>query len=217
MSPDLNNQPGIISTEQRSQSVFLYAAALPKEAESGPAMRNVVNSRINKWSCIVLYDTPIYSTSEFPKINEQKRVNTGEVKANERESIIISETVTTWRDELQDKTTTTGKHISDQVNIKHKALEATINQSTNQTLNEFNNTLLTEVVRIISNQIATQVSILNPNMIKEISHAMFINNRQMNLALIQPIAQPQSLPKTNRYTAYASNVIAPTKDANLEE
>lgn len=39
----------------------------------------------------------------------------------------------------------------------------------------------------------------------------------MNLALIQPIAQPQSLPKTNRYTAYASNVIAPTKDANLEE
>ena len=159
----------------------------------------------------------MYSISEFPKINEQKRVNTGEVKANEKEFIIISETVTTWRDELQDKTTTTEKHISDQVNIKHKALEATINQSTNQSLNEFQNTLLTEVVKIISNQIATQVSILNTNMIKEISHAMFINNRQMNLALIQPIAQPQSLPKTNRYTAYASNVIAPTKDANLEE
>ena len=135
----------------------------------------------------------MYSISEFPKINEQKRVNTGEVKANEKEFIIISETVTTWRDELQDKNTATGKHISDQVNIKHKALEATINQSTNQSLNEFQNTLLTEVVKIISNQIATQVSILNTNMIKEISHAMFINNRQMNLALIQPIAQPQSV------------------------
>ena len=57
MNPGLT-QPEILSKAQRNSSLFSYAAALQREAETGPELANLVIPNSNKNNCIVLYVAP---------------------------------------------------------------------------------------------------------------------------------------------------------------
>lgn len=51
-----------MSTEQRNTALLVHIATLQKGAKSGLVVGNVINPRMIKRSCIVLYDTPIDSS-----------------------------------------------------------------------------------------------------------------------------------------------------------
>ena len=77
--------------------------------------------------------------------------------------------------------------------------------------------MLTKVAKMISNQMVTQMSVLNTNMTNAITKEIFISNGELNLASIQPITQTQSIPYTNEYATYESIIVTPTKEANQEK
>ena len=68
---EYNNQLGIISKEHRNPTLVSYAAALQRETESGPTIKNVVTPRQSKRPCDVLYG----ATNVFPPKRENKRQN----------------------------------------------------------------------------------------------------------------------------------------------
>ena len=69
--PGYNNQPGTISKEHRNPTLVSYAAALQRETENGPTIKNVATPRQSKRSCVVLYG----ATNVFPPKRANKRQN----------------------------------------------------------------------------------------------------------------------------------------------
>ena len=121
--PEYNNQQGTISKEHRNPTLVSYAAALQRETENGPTIKNVTTPRQSKRPCVVLY----VATNVFPPKRGNKRQNRASIETttetieqetksiespeittatveHETQSIeSVAFTTSTWKDELQDK------------------------------------------------------------------------------------------------------------------
>ena len=96
----------------------------------------------------------------FSKLPQKKQHynNTQEEKDN---NSLSNETVTTWREELQEKLAETIKLLEENNHTKEKELEVHLDNTLNATLKEFQGTLLREFSTMISTQLEQQMKTMN--------------------------------------------------------
>ena len=151
-------QPGTVPKEHRNSTLVSYSSALQTIAEHSQEIQNVATPHQSKRNCIVFYNA--LDNESFPKLPQKKQHynNTQEEKDN---NSLSNETVTTWREELQEKLAETIKLLEENNHTKEKELEVHLHNTLNATLKEFQGTLLREFSTMISTQLEQQMKTMN--------------------------------------------------------
>ena len=97
-------------------------------------------------------------TESYPRLPHKKQNNN---KDDQENNSLSNETTTTWRGELKETLTETTKLLEEKSEAKAKELEVHLNNILNDTLKEFQSTLLREVATMILTQLEKQMEKMN--------------------------------------------------------
>jgi len=148
-------QPGTLYKAQRNPRLCTYLASLQREAENGPALDNVIIPNSNKRNYIVLFGAP--DPKDFLKLEGNKK-QAKKITSNDNQSKLSNKTVTTCKEKLQSSLAATEEKLLHQIEEKCKTIELNFNEILPSTLKDFQNTILSEVVKMVSNQIELQIT-----------------------------------------------------------
>ena len=147
--------PGALSKAQRDPSLCTYVAALQREVENEPVLDNVIIPNSNKRNWIVLFGAP--DPKDSSKLDGNKK-QAKEITSNDNPSTLSNKKVTTWKDELQSSLAATEEKLQQQMAEECKTIELNFNETLQSTLKDFQNTILSEMGKIVSSSIELQIT-----------------------------------------------------------
>ena len=220
ITPEYNNQPGTISREHRNPTLVSYAAALQRETENGPTIKNVATPRQSKRPCVVLYG----ATNVFPPKRDNKRQNrtsiesTTETLEQETQSIESPEittatvehetqsiesvafTTSTWKDDLQDKLDETSDKLNATIAANKQQMEQDFTSNLQNELKDFQTTLMSSVENMITKKMEALTIAMQQSFQATVAQAIAQSLQNNNTMEIMPITQPDYNSQTSNTT-----------------
>ena len=186
-------QPGTIAKVHRDATLVTYAAALQEVAENVLEITNVATPCQSKRYCIVLFNT--LNTESYPRLPKKKQNNN---KDDQENNSLSNETTSTWRDKLKETPAGTTKLLEEKSETKAKELEVHLNNTLNDTVKEFQSTLLREVATTMPTQLERQMEKMNVSIDKAVSNEL---NAGQNQHYITPTDNLLTLTQENQKLA----------------